>query len=130
MKIDFNTAEALKVKEGLTGKKKVLEAMTPALNDLAEQIRTYLNYYKSHVVSSELASKEKSVEKILLCGGGASLKGLGEFLTSQLGMQVELADCFKNILQKEQKAVLEINKQEALSFTTAFGLSQREIYGN
>ena len=130
MKLSPAKAEVLKIKEGLTGKKKVFEAMTPALNDLAEQIRTYLNYYKSHVVSSELSLKEKAVEKILLCGGGASLKGLGEFLTSQLGMQVGLADCLKNILRKEQKVALEINKQEALSFTTALGLSQREIYGN
>jgi len=121
-------ANKLKEKEGLLGKAKGLEAMVPALNLLAEKIKDYLSYYKSHLVKTSSSNKLQNVEKILLCGGGANLKGLPEFLAEQLKIKVSLANPLVNFNQLKQNKILKVEKDQALSLATALGLSQREIY--
>ena len=135
MKIDLIKAEKLKIKYGLGGKstkigQEVFDSLIPALTDLTEQIKKYLDYYQTHVSHEHLPPNGKGIEKILICGGGAKLKGLTDFLSSQLKTPVEIGNPWINILSstaqpKEQISIYK--KEESLGYTTALGLALRGI---
>ncbi|MDP2951478.1 MAG: type IV pilus assembly protein PilM [bacterium] len=128
LKISTEKAKALKETEGLCGKQKGLEAMVPILNELVEHIKAYLAYYKSHLSENYPGEKMQNVSKLLLCGGGANLKGLAEFLQEQLKIDISSANPLINFNLKIQAEKLKIQQDKALSLTTALGLSQRNIY--
>ena len=127
--ISFNKAEELKIKQGLLSKKgnnraNIISIMDPILSNLAEQIKKYINFYHGHV-SSEYAPKDGKIEKIILCGGGANLKGFGDFLYKKLAIPVELGDPFANVVVEKRGLAKSIPYGKSLSFTTAIGLALR-----
>lgn len=130
LKINLKKAETLKQKEGLKGEKEVFEAMIPPLTDLVEQIKTHLEYYRSHVSRDQILHDGKTLEKILLCGGGANLKGFVDFLAKSLKVEVELANPWVNILKTPLKEIPELSFKESLAYATALGLALRAIYGD
>ena len=136
LKVSLAEAERLKIKHGLGGKKefefkkktkegKIFEALVPALVDLVQQIRRHLDYYQTHTSHEHLPPNSKAVAKILLCGGGANLKGLPEFLSMELGLSVEMGNPWVNILPKEKMSSPSIPISESLKYTTALGLALR-----
>lgn len=122
-------AEKLKIKNGLLRKgregKEIFEALIPSFTDLIEQIKKYIEYYQSHDFYEEKKGEGKKIKKVLLCGGGANLKGFAPFLSEQLGISVELADPWINIgkIDKEKNLV----PGNPLGYVTAFGLALRNI---
>lgn len=119
-------AEALKVKYGLSKKtdkeKNIKDIITPLVDELAAQVKKYLNFYYSHVSSTHESSHEK-VETITLCGGGANLKDLSEYLAKSLGLNVEVGNPLINILPKGVAKAMPAPL--SLSFSTAMGLAIR-----
>ena len=69
----------------------------------------------------------KEVEKILLCGGGANLKGLANFLALELKSPVELGNPWINILPEPLKEIPELPYEKSLSYTSTLGLALRGI---
>jgi type IV pilus assembly protein PilM len=137
LKISFEKAEKLKIihglKEGLKiklGEKttfektkgKIFEALIPALVDLIQQIKKYIDYYQAHAYLSGLPPNGKRIHKVILSGGGANLKGLKEFLELELKIPVEIGNPWINIGE-----VKNFPKEKSLSFTTAIGLALRGI---
>lgn len=132
--IDLDTAEKLKREYGLerrikmeaddkkTERREVFEALAPALVDLTQQIKRYLEYYQTHA-----SSKNKKIEKILICGGGANLKGLPEILSLELKIPVELGNPWINILPDGKKELPQMPYEKSLGYTTALGLALRGI---
>lgn len=123
--IDLKKAEKLKQEQGLEGDKEVFDAMIPVLTDLTQQIKSHLDYYRSHVLQSQAVWGSNKVEKILLCGGGSCLKGLADFLTSTFKLKVELANPWINITKPSRKDFSGLSLKEALGYATAFGLALR-----
>ena len=127
--ISLEKAEKIKSKYDVSGtktdarSKKIFEAVDPILEGLVAQIKKYSDFYQSHA-SHEHLSSDYDIEKALICGGGASLKGLPSFLSKKLGLPVELGSFWIDFPSK--KAVGGISK-ESLSFTTALGLALRGI---
>ena len=140
---NLEEAEELKIKYGLeekiqlkikdektlrTVKKgKVFEALIPALVDLTQQIKKHLEYYQTHAAHEHLPPNGKGVSKILLCGGGANLKGLCQLLSLELKLPVELGNPWINILPEGQRKVPGLPFEESLRYTTALGLTLRGI---
>ncbi len=130
--IDFYEAEKLKISHGLGGGRnnsKSLRAgqiMTPILEDMAGQIKKYLNFYRDHSSYEYLIPSGKT-EKILFCGGGSELKGLTDFMSKRLGVHVELGDPLINLLLKKPKSA---TKENLMPFVTAIGLALRQINNN
>jgi len=128
LKISIEEAEKLKIEYGLTGGKdanvteQISQIISPILKDLSEQIKKYLNFYRDHS-SFEYLLPDGKTEKILFCGGGASLKGLTEFMSRNLEIPVELGDPTSNFIAKKIK---NIAKENLMHFTTAIGLALRE----
>ena len=143
LKISLEKAEKLKIKHGLEEKIKIeiksekservvergeiFEALVPPLVDLIQQIKKHLDYYQTHAVHEHLPPNGREVEKILLCGGGANLKGLPELLTLELKIPVELGNPWINILPESLRERKELPFEESLSYTTALGLALRGI---
>jgi len=140
--VDLIEAEKLKIKYGLGEKYRlkvegeikkeiergiIFEALIPPLTDLIAQIKIHLSYYHTHAHHEHLLPNSKEVEKIFLCGGGANLKGLTDFLSSELKIPVELGNPWINILPEPLKELPELSYEKSLSFTTALGLALREI---
>lgn len=145
---DLKEAEILKIKYGLEGAKKIklkektgdskfereiikdrriFDALIPALTDLSEQIKKYIEYYQTHTSHEHLPPNGKGVAKILLSGGGANLKGLADFLSLELKIPAELGNPWTNILPEPLKEVPELPFEESLKYTTALGLALRGI---
>lgn len=127
-------AEKLKLKYGLQPpketikNKKISEAMTPILTDLVKQIKKYINYYHTHSSHEHLSSDGEGIKKILLCGRGANLKGLTDFISSELEIPVELGNPWINILPEPLKEVPELPFKESLGYTSALGLALRGVH--
>lgn len=129
LEVNLKKAEKLKRKYGLSreGEKgeKVFEALVSPLTDLVEQTQTYLEYYHTHEFHEHLPENYKEVSEILLCGGGANLKGLTKFLSSSLKMSVNLGNPWINILPEDLKEIPELSFKESLQYTTSLGLALR-----
>lgn len=129
-KINLKEAEELKKKHGIEGGKKgkeILGAMERDLTNLTDQIKKYLSYYQTHSSHEHLYSNDKAVEKVILCGGAANMKGIDNFLSHELGIQVVLGNPWVNILPEPLKEVPELPYEESLKYTTALGLALKGI---
>jgi len=122
--ISFNKAEALKLRYGLASngqrEQKIKEAISPIILELANQIKKYINFYQGHV-SHEYFPSEGNIEKVILCGGGANLKKLPDFLSKELKIPVETGNPLINIKKNGYTSLL----KNPLAFTTAIGLALR-----
>jgi type IV pilus assembly protein PilM len=132
MKIDLNKAEKIKTKYGLETKAtkeggEVFDALVPPITDLVEQIKKCLNYYQSHTSHEHLSDDKIGIEKVLICGGGAGLKGLTALLSQQLGLRVEFGNPWINIPLNNKKETLKLSVEESLKYTTALGLARRGL---
>jgi len=133
LKIKHGLEEKIKleIKDGKSERRvergKIFEALVPPLVDLIQQIKRYLEYYRTHASHEHLPPNGKEVEKIYLCGGGANLKGLPELLALELKIPVELGNPWVNILAVPLGEKKELLLEEALSYTTALGLALRGI---
>ncbi|MDO8474158.1 MAG: type IV pilus assembly protein PilM [bacterium] len=128
--IGFQEAESLKIQYGLEDQtsasgKKVFEALVPPLTDLIEQIKKHINYYESHAGHEHLQRPISTIQKIILCGGGANLKGIAQFLVGELQKEVSIGNPWVNILPTSLKELPPLSFAESLRYTTAFGLALR-----
>ncbi len=64
--------------------------MGPVMEKLLGEVRVSLDFYLNEF-------QVPRVDKIILSGGGAAMKGLREFMAGNLGIEVELADPFQGI---------------------------------
>jgi len=127
LKIDLKEADKLKIKSGLKEGEKIFEILSPLLKNLIKEIKICLFYYHTHIHHEHLPLDGKEVEKIYLCGGGANLKNLTNFLSPELKIPVELGNPWSNILPEPLKEVPELSYEKSLAFTTALGLALRGI---
>ena len=95
------------------------------LTHLIEQIKKYLNYYQTHESYAHLPPDGKTIKKILLCGGGANIKGLADVLSKELKTLVEIANPWVNILPENKKKVPGVSFKESLKYATVLGLALR-----
>lgn len=125
LNIGQQKAQDLKFKIGLDKEKekgRVFNALIPTLTDLVDKIKDYITFYKVH--DHLKADHRKEISKILLCGGGAYLKGLPDYLANRLKIPVSLGNPWINILSSSSK-IPAIPHKESLAYSTALGLALR-----
>ena len=131
LKISYEDAKSMKLNVGLDLFEeggKIFRAMEPRLIELASEIKKYLEYYRINLAPNHPQSPQ--INRILLCGGGANLKGLAGFLSSELKVKVSVGNPWVNILRPETKELPGLSFPESLAFTTALGLALRGFSEN
>lgn len=132
LQVGAKEAEQLKLQYGIQQRnnkkgKQVFEAIIPCLTDLSEQIQKYINYYQTHKSHEHLPPNGRRISKVLLCGGGANLKGLEKFLCDNLKIPVTTGNPLINILSGSRKAGSGLSRKKSLAYTTALGLALRGV---
>ncbi len=128
IKIDLATLEP-GARHRSPDQEKASRAALAAGGQLLSLLQSTVMFCKSQVKISNLR-----VDRVLLCGGGAALAGLPKYLSSGLGVPVELFDAFRVVetggLSPEDAEKLEEYKLEAV---VALGLatmgSDPDAYG-
>jgi len=142
--INLNAAEKEKIKYGIEGgkivhfegtrqgfKKEIINsktmfnAVSENLQNLVREIQEHLDYYYSHDFCENLSEGNRKIKKIILCGGGAYLKGLPKFLEKSFNMDVELGDPLINFKSNERRIIKNHFENNELFFTTNLGLALR-----
>jgi len=132
LKIDFAKADALKMEYGLemNGNKEaatVFQILLAYLSDFVEQIKKHTDYYSSHIDQDHLPPGGREIKKILLCGEGANLKGLTNFLERRLGIPVEYGNPWINVFPGGKKKIPKLLFEKSLKYTTVLGLALRGV---
>jgi len=144
LNVNHDKAEELKIRYGVetdintyrvetnidVEARKIFEALIPSLSVLTKEIKKCLSYYQTHIFDEHFSPGTEGVRKIYLCGGGANLKGLVDFLSHELKMPVEKGNPWTNILKDYLKEVPGMSYEKSLAFTTALGLALRGIQNN
>jgi type IV pilus assembly protein PilM len=129
LKISYAKAKSLKFKIGLDLSKdkegKIFRAVEPRLSELVEEIKKYLDYYHQNLSAKYYS--DSRIARILLCGGGANLKGLSGFLSSRLKIEVAVGNPWVNIMGPDVKRLPDLPFSESLAFATALGLALRGL---
>lgn len=118
----------LKIEKGILKTKeneKIFSALLPVVCVIKDEAGRHLSYWKTHNESGP-NGKNKEVEKIILCGGDSSLKGLTEYLAKELDVPAELGNPWTNIASFEEH-IPEMELRESLMYATALGLGLRGI---
>ncbi len=69
---------------------------------------------------------DRAIEKVVVCGGQATLPGLIDYLNLNLPLPVELGNPWINIFAFDQY-IPPINLNQSLRYTTSLGLALRGI---
>ncbi|NTW26956.1 MAG: type IV pilus assembly protein PilM [Candidatus Moranbacteria bacterium] len=123
MNISFDQAEKVKISYGIGDAFKndaLFKAVTPILENLAQEIERSIDFYVTGLKYSE------SVDKIIICGGGANTKGLVPYLSKKIGREIVLGNPWVNM--KLGKTLPIIEKTQSLQYSTAIGLALKGLY--
>jgi len=120
---DISEAEAKKMKNERSiardeKNRQFTEAVMASLSILRDEINRLFIYWQTH----RKEESEGGIEQIYLCGGGANLKGLPEYLSSSLRVPIVVADPWVNV-NAFDAYVPEIEKRYALGYTSVIGLA-------
>jgi type IV pilus assembly protein PilM len=117
LNIDYNKAEGIKVKYGLTAKdeinKDIRRILIPLIDSIMGEVKeSFRAFY---------LQEGKEIEGIVLCGGIAAMPGLKEYLSSGTKKEVVIANPFSNI---NYPSVIDKNlKEMSPSYAIAVGLA-------
>lgn len=128
LKLNLKEAESLKRMYGLSHEdkgvsQKIYRSLQPLVEKLSGEISTALKFYNDHFPQGQ------TLKRVMLCGGGAKLKGLVPALKIMLKEDVVLGDPWVNIWSAQGKYLPEISRKDSLSYATAIGLSLRGLVG-
>lgn len=123
LKLNKNEAEEAKVNHGIengNSDNPIFSAVKYLLENLINEIKGTLDFYE------EITKENAKIERIILCGGGANLKGLIPYLTKRLGKEVDLGDPWINLKLGNNLPI--INKKDSVRYATVVGLALRGLY--
>lgn len=98
----------------------IFSAVKDILNNLVLEIRKSMDFYLAELKYSS------RIDKILVCGGGATIKGMIPYLARELEYAIELANPWIN-LKLGRKLPL-IDRSKSVEFSTAIGLALRALH--
>lgn len=96
----------------------VHDALMTTISVIRDELVTRMQYW--HLRTN--ADEKRRLQKIVLCGGSANLKGLPAYFTEAVGITTERANVWENTLIVEED-VPPIDKRHSLGYATAIGLA-------
>lgn len=124
--INRDEAEKMKKTQGIEHSfesSSIFNSVRPLLENLSVEIEKTVDFYQN------MPQKNAPIKRIVMCGGGANLRGLIPYLTTRLCKEVAVGDPWINLNLGNNLPI--INKEESVCYATAIGLaSAGNIYGN
>jgi len=122
--ISFDEAEKLKKKKSFLvredGNRDLLLALLPTISALTGEVTKHYQYWNTH--KDPFGKDHPKIDSILLCGGLSNLAGLSDYLSTNIHVDVSVANVFKNVNSFENY-IPEINFEESLQYATSIGLA-------
>lgn len=121
MALEYMEAEQIKRSCGLDPKKcrgKLKQVLEETLEELNEKIFQAVQFYKLHFPN------KNPITGIRICGGGANLPALENYLSTKLKLKVQKANPWVNLFPVGQEPMSE---DDSMSYTTAIGLAIRAM---
>lgn len=125
LNVTLKEAQLSKFKIGLEKKGKegkIFNALLPFMTRLIEKTKDCIVFHKEY--SQQDRECGGDISEIILCGGGAHLKGLPEYLSSRLNIPVKLGNPWVNIPYSKNKLPA-IPYDESPAYATVLGLALR-----
>lgn len=123
MGIPFEQAEKIKIAHGIGDdfKNDALFKLTqPILENFVQEIERSIDFYVTGLKYSD------SVDRVIICGGGANTKGILPYLSKKIGRGIELGNPWINIQLGKNLPV--IDKNQSLQYSTAIGLALKGLH--
>lgn len=121
LQIDYNTAEGI-LKDGSLPAGMSSDEVSPVIMNASEEVMTdiigSIDYYT--------ISYNERIDKVVVCGGGALLGQFVEILAERTGLEVIMADPFKNIIIPDTYDKKFIKTMGTIG-SAAVGLALREV---
>jgi type IV pilus assembly protein PilM len=121
-------AESIKLENGLLSDSKkgnVRQNIIPILDTIIDEVRNVIKYYEDHSLFKQ------PITKVILCGGGAKLNGIADYVTARLNVgvgksvgHVLICDPWANVAEPNARAGFP-DSSESQEYTTAIGLALR-----
>jgi len=96
----------------------VHDALMTTMSVVKDELLTRMQYWHLRTGSDE----QRRLNKIILCGGSANLKGLPAYLTETVGITTVRANVWENTFSFDE-IVPPIDKRHSLGYATAVGLA-------
>lgn len=140
--LDFDTAEEVKLEYGTAAiptedeeellnfdmkreqfsPSRVYESVRPVLVDLTTEIRRSLEFFR-------VQAGDANINRVILTGGGAKLRGLTAAIGDSLGFRVELGDPWLTITADENRFDRQYLERFGPEFAVPLGLALRGVNG-
>ena len=95
-------------------KAKIRQALDTEITEITKEATRVINYFESN------SEKKRKIEKVLICGGSASLPTLTDIFTEKLGIKTEVGNPWQNISVYPIKP---IPHEDVPGYTNAVGLA-------
>jgi type IV pilus assembly protein PilM len=118
MKVNLKEAEKIKKNQGIEHSfenSSIFNDIKALLENLSVEIEKTIDFYQS------MSRKKSGVSRIIICGGGANLRGLIPYLTTRLCKEVRMGDPWINLRMGNSLPI--ISKEDSVSYATAIGLA-------
>lgn len=123
--ISMQEAERVKISYGIgsaANEDQIFRALKPVLNSLVSEIEKSIDFYLTGLKYS------KSVDTVMICGGGANAKGIIPYLSRRLGREVVLGDPWVNV--GIQGGLPIVSRGEIVRYTTPIGLAIKNRFAD
>ncbi len=120
--LDPRQAEAYKQAYGADPQKlegKMVEAMRPVIDSVIKEIEKIVQFHQ--------IEKKKTISRVILAGGTASLPDIASILVKKLSLEVQIANPFSQV--EKTDLLSKIPKKEIPLYSIAVGLAMKEVNG-
>lgn len=120
--VSYDEAEIIKQTRGFRKEEddELREALINGISVLTDEVSKRFDYWDTH--SHKPGNTGDRIEKIILCGGNASVPGLDEHISRSLEVPTEQANVWQNAFPTDAY-VPELDYSHSLQYATAIGLA-------
>lgn len=126
LKLEPAKAFEMKSKYGIgvsNNQQQISEAVAPMLEDLTKEVRRVMRYYNERVGQSQ-----RSIAHIITSGGGATMPGINQYLTRQMGLPAQTLDPWSTFDFGHLKKPSELEQSAYITVAGEAILDPREIF--